>query len=79
MAIDYWKQGGLVTVSAHLYNPANPKGGGLRDKGVDLKQLLKPGTETHDALDEGTGPHGRRPARNSRTPAWWSSGGRSTR
>ena len=36
-AIDYWKQGGLVTVSAHLYNPANPKGGGLRDKGVDLK------------------------------------------
>jgi mannan endo-1,4-beta-mannosidase len=46
-AIEYWRQGGLVTVSAHLYNPANPKGGGLRDKGVDLDDLLRPGTETH--------------------------------
>ena len=45
--LDYWQQGGLVTVSAHLYNPANPKGGGLRDKGVDLDDLLKPDTETH--------------------------------
>ena len=45
--IDYWKQGGLVTVSAHLYNPANPKGGGLRDKGVNLDDLLQPGTDTH--------------------------------
>lgn len=47
-AIEYWKQGGLVTLSAHMYNPANPKGGGLRDSGVDLAELLKPGTETHD-------------------------------
>lgn len=46
-AVEYWKRGGLVTVSAHLYNPANPKGGGLRDKGVDLKTLLEPGSETH--------------------------------
>lgn len=46
-AIAYWKAGGLVTVSAHLYNPANPKGGGLRDKGVDLETLLAPGTDTH--------------------------------
>ena len=46
-AIEYWRQGGWVTVSAHLYNPANPKGGGLRDKGVDLKTLLAPGSETH--------------------------------
>jgi mannan endo-1,4-beta-mannosidase len=46
-ALTYWKQGGLVTISAHLYNPANPKGGGLRDKGVDLNDLLEPGTETH--------------------------------
>jgi mannan endo-1,4-beta-mannosidase len=36
-----------VTVSAHLYNPANPKGGGLRDKGVDLNTLLATNTETH--------------------------------
>jgi mannan endo-1,4-beta-mannosidase len=46
-AIEYWKQGGLVTISAHLYNPANPKGGGLRDKGVDLNALLAPEGETH--------------------------------
>lgn len=47
-AIAWWRQGGLVTISAHLYNPANPNGGGLRDKGVDLAALLEPGTETHD-------------------------------
>ena len=46
-AIQHWQQGGLVTVSAHLYNPANTNGGGLRDKGVELKDLLAPGTETH--------------------------------
>ena len=45
--LDYWKAGGLVTISAHLYNPANPKGGGLRDKGVELDDLLKPGTDTN--------------------------------
>lgn len=48
VAAAYWKQGGLVTVSAHLYNPANPKGGGLRDQGVDLDALLQPDTETHN-------------------------------
>ena len=47
-AIAYWKQGGLVTVMAHMYNPANPKGGGLRDKGVNLADLLKEDTETHE-------------------------------
>lgn len=47
VAIEYWQQGGLVTVMAHMYNPANPKGGGLRDPGVDLATLLQPGTETH--------------------------------
>ena len=47
VAINYWKQGGLVTVMAHMYNPANPKGGGLRDKGVNVADLLKEGTETH--------------------------------
>jgi len=46
-AIEYWKQGGLVTVSAHLYNPANTNGGGLRDKGVDLNSLLATNSETH--------------------------------
>jgi mannan endo-1,4-beta-mannosidase len=47
-AIEYWKAGGLVTVGVHLYNPANPKKGGLRDKGVNLNDLLQPGP-THDA------------------------------
>ncbi len=47
VANEYWKQGGLVTVMAHMYNPANPKGGGLRDKGVNLADLLKTGTDTH--------------------------------
>ena len=48
MAIEYARQGGLVTISAHLYNPANPKGGGLRDQGADFKKILTPGNETHD-------------------------------
>jgi mannan endo-1,4-beta-mannosidase len=30
-----------------MYNPANPNGGGLRDKGVDIADLLKDGTDTH--------------------------------
>ena len=47
VAIEYWKQGGLVTVMAHLYNPANAKGGGLRDKGGNLADLLAEGTDTH--------------------------------
>ena len=47
VAINYWKQGGLVTVMAHMYNPANPKDGGLRDKGVILADLLKEDTDTH--------------------------------
>jgi mannan endo-1,4-beta-mannosidase len=46
-AIAYAREGGQVTISAHLYNPANPRGGGLRDKGVDLTTLLDPATETH--------------------------------
>ncbi len=46
-ATEYWKQGGLVTISAHLYNPARAGGGGLRDQGVDLNKLLTPGDEAH--------------------------------
>jgi mannan endo-1,4-beta-mannosidase len=47
LAIDYARKGGLVTISAHLYNPANPSGGGLRDKGVELENLLAAGGATH--------------------------------
>jgi mannan endo-1,4-beta-mannosidase len=46
VAIDYARKGGLVTISAHLYNPANPRGGGLRDKGVDLAELVDPGSKS---------------------------------
>ncbi|MBN1816407.1 MAG: family 16 glycosylhydrolase [Sedimentisphaerales bacterium] len=46
-AIEYWKQGGLVHVMAHMYNPANPQGGGLRDKGVDIADVLRKDTDTH--------------------------------
>jgi len=46
-AVEYWKQGGLVALNVHMYNPANPTGGGLRDKGVNIQTLLEPGTETH--------------------------------
>lgn len=47
VAIAYWRSGGLVTVSAHLYDPANPQRGGLRDQGVDLADLLAAGTAAH--------------------------------
>lgn len=48
VATEYARAGGLVTISVHLYNPADPNGGGLRDKGVDLDQLLTPGNANHD-------------------------------
>jgi mannan endo-1,4-beta-mannosidase len=46
-AIAYWRQGGLVTISAHLYDPATTNGGGLRDKGVDLASLLATNDPAH--------------------------------
>ena len=49
VAIEYWRQGGLVTISAHLYDPTltNTAFGGLRDKDVDLNTLLATNTEAH--------------------------------
>jgi mannan endo-1,4-beta-mannosidase len=44
VAIEYWKQGGLVQLNVHLPDPTNPDGGGLNDKGVDITSLLKDGT-----------------------------------
>ena len=44
VAIEYARQGGLVTISAHLYNPANPKSRGLREQGVDLISSSRPAT-----------------------------------
>lgn len=46
-AIAYWSQGGLVTISAHLPSPANPGGRGLRDRDVNLDDLLQAGTDAH--------------------------------
>lgn len=46
-AIEFWKQGGLVTISAHADNPVRPEGGGLRDKPIDLHLLLAPEGDTH--------------------------------
>ena len=47
-AIAYWKQGGLVTVSTHLYDPVRTNGaGGLRDTDVDLNTLLDTNTAVH--------------------------------
>jgi mannan endo-1,4-beta-mannosidase len=47
VAIDYARQGGLVALCVHLPNPANPNGGGLRDRGVNMADLLTEGTDTH--------------------------------
>jgi len=49
VAIDYWRQGGLVELNVHLPDPTNPAGGGLRDKGVDLAGLVAPGTPANAA------------------------------
>jgi mannan endo-1,4-beta-mannosidase len=46
-SIEYAKLGGIVHVSAHLYNPANTNRGGLRDKGVDFASLLDTNSPTH--------------------------------
>ncbi len=47
-ALAYWQQGGLVTVSTHLYDPARTnEAGGLRDTDVDLNTLLDTNTATH--------------------------------
>jgi mannan endo-1,4-beta-mannosidase len=49
IAIEYWRQGGLVELNVCLTDPTNPKGGGLFDKGVNLRQLLDPGAGPHAA------------------------------
>jgi len=46
--IDYWRAGGLCSVSVHLNNPARAEGGGLNDKGVSIADLLVANTPIHD-------------------------------
>ncbi|MEI8115624.1 MAG: glycosyl hydrolase [Bacteroidia bacterium] len=45
--IKAWKAGSLVALQVHMTNPANANGAGLNDTGVDLNQLLVPGTATY--------------------------------
>ena len=47
VAVEYARQGGLVTLSAHLRNPANPKSRGPWEQGADLNEILTPGNEAH--------------------------------
>lgn len=47
LLLDYWRAGGLVGASVHLNNPAKAGGGGLRDKGLNLADLLVPGTPVY--------------------------------
>ncbi len=62
-AIEYWRKGGLVAVSTHLYDPENASGeGGLRDRTVDLAALLDENLHIHagwmkelDRVAEGLG------------------------
>ena len=48
LLLEYWRAGGLVSASVHLNNPARAGGGGLRDKGLNLAELLSAGTPVHE-------------------------------
>jgi mannan endo-1,4-beta-mannosidase len=55
LATEYWHAGGLVNISWHAPNPSKPNGGGLKERGMNLADVLAPGA-THDrwmkALDD---------------------------
>lgn len=55
LAREYWQTGGLVNLSWHAPNPGKPNGGGLKERGLKLADVLKPGP-IHDrwlkSLDE---------------------------
>ncbi len=46
--IDYWRTGGLVSMGVHLNCPARAEGGGQRDKGIKIADVLAPGTPMHE-------------------------------
>lgn len=48
LLIDYWRAGGLCSISVHLNNPARAEGGGLNDKGGPITDLLVPNTPIHE-------------------------------
>ncbi len=43
LARAYWREGGLVTISWHAPNPSKPNGGGLKERGMQLADLLVAG------------------------------------
>lgn len=47
LATEYWRAGGLVNLSWHAPNPSKPEGGGLKERGMNLADVLTPGP-THD-------------------------------
>jgi mannan endo-1,4-beta-mannosidase len=47
LALAYWRAGGLITISWHAPNPAKPNGGGLKETGMKIADLLVAGP-THD-------------------------------
>lgn len=47
LATEYWRSGGLVNISWHAPNPSKPNGGGLKERGIKLADVLAPGP-THD-------------------------------
>ncbi|WP_068610467.1 glycosyl hydrolase [Paenibacillus swuensis] len=51
VAREYWKQGGLVTVSAHLYNPDNPLLGSKSELANET-DIFTPGTTTYNNYRE---------------------------
>jgi hypothetical protein len=75
-AIQYWQAGGLVTISAHLYNPANPRAAACATKALKACSL-RMATRTRGGCKNWTSLH--LDSRNSRTRASWCSGDRFTR
>ncbi len=47
LAREYWQAGGFVNLSWHAPNPGKPNGGGLKERGILLADVLKPGP-VHD-------------------------------
>lgn len=47
LATDYWRAGGLVNISWHAPNPSKPNGGGLKEKGIKIADVLVAGSPTH--------------------------------
>lgn len=47
LATEYWRAGGLVNISWHAPNPSKPNGGGLKETGMKIADLLVAGP-AHD-------------------------------